>query len=245
MDELKAMAQLVATMVGKIPAKASLAELFLKEKVQEVDLEKETNQRRDLFYLAPGYRAHSFNTTRDEGYIALTATHFQPAISTLLAACTPESGLMCLEVGAGNGYNSKILHDALVEASKERKIEVKYVATDLYEHPCRGLAVLPDLPSDKAVEKFGADSDILILMSPPNGIYMDYYAIFPFQAQSKRPRFLLFVGELGAADGGLGMHYFLLGPKSQWTLVSRTLVEKHTDIFGGDCEKEALLFRLT
>ena len=96
------------------------------------------------------------------------------------------------------------------------------------------------LPSEKAVIKYGKEVNVLLLISPLPNNYMDYYAIKEFELIGGK--YIVYIGELGASDGGEGMYNYMIN-ESSWKLLSRDLLLKTRDIlFGGDVEKEIFLF---
>jgi hypothetical protein len=225
-----------------------------------VDIETETENRTKKFYQAPEFLEQPCNKQETgRGTLDLTTGAYQSCIrdafeelakhrarptdvvedGRFLAAewvrpnaqVAPRE-LRVLEVMAGNGWNSHIIRD--ISPTKD------YRATDLLRHEPNYVSI-EIMPSEEAVDKYGEDSDLLIMVSPPPNCYADYYAIRPFEDISNK--YLLFVGELGAADGGSGMYQYLLGSDTKWTLMYREEADKYKDVYGGDCIKEVFLFR--
>lgn len=160
----------------------------------------------------------------------------------------PES-LKLLEIMAGNRIGSSILFE-------RAKIPV-WITTDIcsYETIC-------DLPfhqlnSVEAVSKFGSDSNILLLLSPPPAsckintdkrcvsAFADYYACHDFIDQESKltDRYIVFIGELGASDGTSGMYNYL-NENENLSLEFRKVIISFTDMFGGPCDKEIFIYRI-
>jgi len=148
------------------------------------------------------------------------------------------TNLNILEVGSGNGHNSLFVK-TLIE--KELKINPTFIATDLQEHSDQEMKILK-LSSERAVRHYGDKSNILLLISPPPNCYMDYYAISEFESSTSDPKYIIYFGELGASDGGVGMYQYMMN-LSKWNLVQRDMIYKMTDSYGGPLEKELFLFK--
>lgn len=133
-----------------------------------------------------------------------------------------------LEIGAGPGESSKLL---LPNAD--------IIKTDLFEDKENNIE---GLDSKSAVEKYGESCDILLIINPPPN-YTDYYAIYPFENIKKDNKYVIYIGELGAMDGGEGMYNYMLGNKSKWNVIKRTVLENFVTVFGDNIEKELFVFK--
>ena len=120
-----------------------------------------------------------------------------------------------LEVGSGNGYHTKRI--------AELKNIASIKATDIYDYPKKFYEIFTE-SSDDAVKDYDGAIDILLMISPPPNLYMDYYAIKEYELkQQLTQKYLIFVGELGAADGSEGIYQYLTNEKeklSNWEIVS-------------------------
>ena len=78
----------------------------------------------------------------------------------------------------------------------------------------------------------------------------DYYAISDFIKQfcadtDSPSKFIVFVGELGAADGTKGMYRYMMDHPNLILVASLMLSEEHeTDMFGHRLEKKVYVFQL-
>lgn len=150
-----------------------------------------------------------------------------------------------LEVGSGNRYATKIVTDP----SKEYISGL--ITTDIMEYP----TLLPEIEFHKlhsidAVSKFGDWADVLLLISPiPGGIdnptsCSDYYACYDFIKNANKPdKLIIFIGELGASDGTIGMYKYLI-EHPMLELRHRSMTKESIDTFGGEVEKEIFIFRI-
>jgi hypothetical protein len=142
-----------------------------------------------------------------------------------------------LEVCAGNGNSSFII---LQEILKNNSCTI--ISTDLYNYPNQEInhIVISDYDSGKAVDKFGDNANTLLLISPPPGMYADYFAISKWEKLIGH-RYIIYIGELGASDGGEGMYRYMLESKI-WKLELRYMLSLNSDYFGGNVEKELFIF---
>ncbi len=126
---------------------------------------------------------------------------------------TFENPVNILEVGCGNGYKSNII--ANIEGVGSLK------ATDIHRYKNTFYEV-EIASSEVAVRNYVGCIDILLLISPPpNDTFMDYYAIKEYEIRDQsRPKFLLFLGEMGASDGSTGIYKYLM-EDSGWKLLER------------------------
>jgi hypothetical protein len=142
-----------------------------------------------------------------------------------------------LEVCAGNGNSSFIILQEIL-----KKFSCTIISTDLYNYDNNNSShiVKSNYDSGKAVDSFGIDTNTLLLISPPPGMYADYFAISKWE---KLPgtRFILYVGELGASDGGEGMYRYMM-ESTIWKLDFRNMLSFDNDMFGGRVEKELFIF---
>lgn len=124
-----------------------------------------------------------------------------------------------LEVGSGNGINS----DKIKSYKKIRK----FTASDAwqYEHVYLRNTEYIIAPSHEAVQRYKGNIDLLLMIFPSCSTYMDYYAIKAYEEKSQTgTKYLVFVGELGGAEGTIGMYQYLLNEKkhlSAWKLLYR------------------------
>jgi hypothetical protein len=78
--------------------------------------------------------------------------------------------------------------------------------------------------------------------------YADYYACKDWIDMTKKrddkiTTFIIFIGELGASDGSLGMYKFLMEHNKLKLEVREHLHSPKKDMFGGPIEKELFIFR--
>lgn len=159
---------------------------------------------------------------------------------------TPES-LKLLEIMAGNRVASDILYSQL-------KLPV-WITTDICSFESKSDLPFHQLDAVTAVSKFGADSNILLLVCPLPAsasnhneqcwAYADYYACHDFINQKSDicDRYIVFIGELGASDGSEGM-YSYLNEHEKLLLDSRELLVSGIDMFGAPIEKELFIYKL-
>lgn len=150
-----------------------------------------------------------------------------------------------LEIGSGNGFNTKIIYEEL------RPFEVEIIATDYVDFNTKYFNVEPNMLSQNAVKKYNGLFDILLLVSPLPFGYMDYYAIkeYELQENSKEKfankfanKFVIFIGELGASDGAAGMFKYMLFD-SCWKCIYREMIyREYKSDFIGFIEKEIFIF---
>lgn len=203
-------------------------------------------------------------STLDKAAIALSQYFDERNISNQSSDCaltkeqslnslkqSPDPKLTLVEVFAGNGRASLILQVLCGRFFSE------WVKTDIREH----MGVI-QMHAVKAVETY--PSDVLLLICPPpynepqfgeqrarkipNSVahgdygYADYYAYVNFikQPQSK---FIIFLGELGAADGSSGTYKYLI-EHPNLNLDRSVIISESKDIFGGPVIKELFIFRV-
>jgi hypothetical protein len=224
---------------------------FLERSRQEkVDIEKATKNRTVRFWEEPKYNPHRYEETTLETFT------LERANKHLADVDLPK--LKILEVCAGSGIASNIV---LPNAD--------IIKTDLFESVSNNVIACD---SKTAVEKYGNDCNALLLISPPPNVYADYYAIRTFEElnidkiknnsaeeksteqttiteiksteEKNTKKYLIYIGELGASDGGDGMYQYLLGDDTKWNLMHRAMLSLGKDGFGGNCEKELFVFEL-
>lgn len=161
-----------------------------------------------------------------------------------------EKELKILEIMCGNGIGTSILYSQM----NSLKIS-KWIMTDLFNWNLKELShpfEFDELNSVEAVDKYGADSNILLLVSPPpapcNDMcgFGDYYACHDFISQTLSQsvqKFIIFIGELGASDGTEGMYKYMLDHQNL-NLIFRHIIFSTNDIFGENCEKELFIFEI-
>jgi hypothetical protein len=162
-----------------------------------------------------------------------------------------------LEIMCGNGIGTSILY------SQMSSLDIsKWMMTDLFNWNSKDLSYpfeFEQLNSVEAVGKYGVDSNVLLIISPPPAPradmhgFGDYYACHDFISQTlsqphsvsaiSQQKFIIFVGELGASDGSEGMYKYLL-EHVNLNLVFRDMISLTKDIFGGNCEKELFIFEI-
>lgn len=157
------------------------------------------------------------------------------------------SKMKILEVMCGNCCASLIIKEGLL------KFIDTWKHTDIVNYSKRPKELdFSCVNTVDAVRLFGEEANILLLISPPpvsiekikKGMALgDYYAIHDFIEQTKKERFVIFVGELGASDGTEGMYKYLLN-NEQLTLEHRRVLSQDVDMFGGPVIKELFIFKI-
>jgi hypothetical protein len=162
----------------------------------------------------------------------------------------PKFEIKILEIMCGNGCASNWVYFSM----KSLNIS-KWIMTDLFDWNKKELThpfEFEQLNSVDAVEKFGGDSNVLLMISPPPTTetdrcgFGDYYACYDFILQTKKQnktKFIIFVGELGASDGSTGMYKYMI-ENPDLKLLVREMLLLRKDIFGGNCEKELFIFEI-
>ena len=160
-----------------------------------------------------------------------------------------------LEIMAGNCAASSIVHTILND-----QIDV-WLSTDIISYSTK-LSSIPfqECHSVEAVEKHSSDKNVLLLISPPPAGeydiieekftelqgYGDYYACHDFIEKAKcssEDKYIVFVGELGASDGSIGMYNYMIS-HSNLELVERVMLQKSPNQFGDFIEKELFIFKI-
>jgi hypothetical protein len=166
-----------------------------------------------------------------------------------------------LEIMCGNSYASKLIYNSFVT----KNISFDYILSDIIDYPNRVLINTPfyQLNTVDAITQYGDNANILLLNCPPPMYtteidtinnwdrkkdygYSDYYAIRNFIELSKNQshRYIIFIGELGASDGSPGLYLYLL-THTHLQLITRKMLSKFIDMFGGPAEKELFIFQIT
>lgn len=162
-----------------------------------------------------------------------------------------------LEIMCGNGIGTSILYSQMSSLNIS-----KWMMTDLFNWNSKELSSpfeFEQLNSVEAIGKYGVDSNVLLIVSPPPAPcvdmcgFGDYYACHDFISQTlsqshsvsaiSQQKFIIFVGELGASDGSEGMYKYLL-EHINLNLVFRHMISLTKDILGGNCEKELFIFEI-
>ena len=201
------------------------------------DLEQRTKNRTVEFWKSPEFKPFQYLDTMTLGENAIKKA------SHLLGQAIKEKipvPLRILEVGSGSGLASKIMTDHLTE----QKIYHTIIKTDMAdEESLKTQGIETGILSHNAVKKYGMASNMLLLISPPPKCYMDYYAIKEFELQEGDEKYVVYIGELGASDGGEGM-YLYMKKDSIWDLIYEELLYTGVDIFGGPIEKCLYVFKI-
>lgn len=155
--------------------------------------------------------------------------------------------LNILEVFAGNCCASQIIYNAVKE-----KV-VSWICTDAinFDKPIfPNKMKFEQLHTVEAVNKFGQEANVLLLISPPpyptpsnkDLGYGDYYACYDFLALNIKDRYIIFIGELGASDGSQGMYKYLT-THPNLDIIARVMLDNKPDVFGEPGEKELFIFQ--
>lgn len=180
--------------------------------------------------------------------------------------------LNILELMCGNGEAAR----HMISVIRGAGITIsKYVATDVIASPVRQSL---DLGNDSegnpifnfdacdtidAVERYGASSNTLLIISPPPGNfteitreqlddhvgpigYADFYGCHDYIRQTRAlegapNKFIIIVGELGAGDGSEGIYNYLMN-NPHLELIYRNRILHTMGIFG-ECTKDVYIFR--
>ena len=162
--------------------------------------------------------------------------------------------LVILETMAGNCEASficySIFRDYVIHwwATDHTRFEIKRTFPESFTFvQCDSVA---------AVQRLGNSADILLMISPPCSMpiketddvcgFADYYACHDFIQMSigqPKPKYIIFVGELGASDGTEGMYNYML-KHPRLFLSSRVMLTKGVLGVMGDYEKELFIFQI-
>lgn len=161
-----------------------------------------------------------------------------------------------LEVMAGSCMSSKLFQKALINKYD------KWIMTDIFKTvpECEALDALD------AVIKYGEQSKTLVMICPPPSseqqgafpdkidentftnnkyyAYADYFAVKRFIESTKKSekKYILFFGELGLADGTVGMYQYMFNHPNL-SLIYQKIAYNVVTIFG-EAPKELFLFEI-
>ena len=151
-----------------------------------------------------------------------------------------------IEPYAGNGVASNIFNKTI----KKEFPEIIHKCTDILDHTSTteyelSYPVEFGLNSVETIQKYGHESNILMMISPPPSgkipEFSDYFCLKKW-TELKNSVLFVFVGELSASDGSDGMYHHLLN-HDIWKLDARKLILNTLDVFGLPCEKEIFIFK--
>lgn len=207
-----------------------------------VDLEKETKNRTLTPWTAfeKGQNLHIHTNSDGSGFgnIDLAMQYIQIAIDHVYKLINHKPTI--IEVGAGNGFNSN-------KIAQLENIH-KYIASDYLDYEALGKKTYYPTRTELAhdtILNYGLELDMLFIVYPAPEGYMDYYAIKAYEERPQRHRkFLIFIGEMGASDGTVGIFDYLIQQKRKatgWKLLSESTFQRGYDIFGGPCLKSVFL----
>jgi hypothetical protein len=161
-------------------------------------------------------------------------------INNFLLGCKIKD-LKILEVMAGNCVASLMLDSKIND-----KVE-SWVRTDIGDYSDKS----KQMDSIAAVENYGDESNLLLIISPPPGTldshsgayFGDYFACKKFiETKKEENKYIIFVGELGASDGTEGMYLYMTEHPRLELLRRQLIFRRRQDAFGGPLEKEVFLF---
>jgi hypothetical protein len=202
-----------------------------------IDLEERTKNRTIEFWKNPNFQPFQFLDTITMGEISIKKASI--GLCKVIQQKIPVP-LRILEVGSGSGLASKIMTDHFTKS----KIDHIIIKTDIATNESLKIeGIETGLLSHEAVKKYGNVSNVLLLISPPPSCHMDYYAIKEFELQPGDEKYVIYLGELGASDGGEGMYKYMMND-SVWDLIHEELLSQKIDSFGGPCEKCLYIFRI-
>jgi hypothetical protein len=162
--------------------------------------------------------------------------------------------LVVLEIMAGNCEASficySIFRDHVIHwwATDHTRFEIKRAFPESFTFvQCDSVA---------AVQRLGKSADILLMISPPCSMtidgtndvcgFADYYACHDFiqmSIEQAKPKYIIFVGELGASDGTGGMYNYMLNHPRLF-LSKRFMIDKGVPSAMGNYEKELFIFQI-
>ena len=152
--------------------------------------------------------------------------------------------LKILEVMAGNCLSSLAIKSIIGDHVSS------WTRTDIGDYS--KLSVQMD--TIDAVKTYGDESNLLLLVSPPPGIfrplddksvayYGDYFACKKFiETKKDTDKYIIFVGELGASDGSEGMYRYLLEHPRLRLCKRKLTLPNQKDFMGGPLELELFIF---
>lgn len=156
-----------------------------------------------------------------------------------------------LEIMAGSGIVSTQMQSELVGLFD------RWICTDLLPPT----DTVEKLDSIDSVEKYGADSDTLLLINPPPYVltstqsfddltqpkgYGDYFACKDFikqKIQTDSVSYIIFVGEMGQAEGSDGMYHYLTD-NPNLELITDEIYTRFYDCFHIASSKNVYVFRI-
>lgn len=169
------------------------------------------------------------------------------------------SQIKIIEPFAGNGIASGIIYRKLIEyfpdtILKSTDIQDPTDLTDELAHP-----VEHGINSVDTIEKYKNDGfNVLMMISPPPSHninmfdpskekimigYGDYFALKKF-FQTESAQLFIFIGELGASDGSLGMYKYLMDNNPNWKLDREYSLEYKEDPYcDGYIERDLYIFK--
>ena len=163
------------------------------------------------------------------------------------------TNLVVLEIMAGNGMASAFVRDKM-NMNRVRE----WHRTDILRYATNSYMTVETMDSIEAIKNYGARSDLLIMICPPpghlkfdnfetlgpnNSAYGDYYACRNFINNADRVKYIVFIGELGASDGSIGMYkYLMFHPKL--CCILRKIISMKEYCFGEPCNKEIFMFQI-
>jgi hypothetical protein len=203
----------------------------------EVDIEEETKNRTLKFWEQKNYEIlvqkdfePNSGTLTDE---CILKAFEQDLIDVLFPDNQKPENFEILDIGSGNGWHVKNI--------MEKYPFLNITATDYFIPETHYRPILKFL-SHEAVKEFEGKFNALMFISPPPMLYVDYYAIKEYELQkSDQKKIIIYIGELGASDGGEGMYLYML-ENSYWKLVHRKEIDVGTDFMGGKVVKEIFVF---
>lgn len=202
-----------------------------------VDIEKETKNRTIKFWEHDNYRDLVHNnfeqksgTLKDE---CISKAFQNDLIEVLFPGNKKPENFEILDIGSGNGWHVKNI--------MKKHPFFNITATDYFIPETHYRPILKYL-SHEAVKEFEGRFDVLMFISPPPNMYVDYYAIKEYELQkSDKKKIIIYIGELGASDGGAGMYKYML-ENSYWKLAHRKEIDVWKDFIGGEVVKEVFVF---
>jgi hypothetical protein len=173
--------------------------------------------------------------------------------------CVKPSTLNILEVGSGTGFNSTLI-ERLIRDHIPNKTINNFIRTDLFTqyrviidskydskyNDKSATKIECGLASEVAVQKYGQDSNVLLLISPPSNSHLDYYAITEYEKIASlndettasddkeildnTSKYIIYIGEMGGIDGCTGMYKYMTTHK-HWKLVYRHIICAKLEVY--------------
>ena len=206
-------------------------------RADKVDIEKETKNRTLKFWEQENYDTMVFKDFYPNSGTLNDTTILRAFESDLIDVLFPDNviheNFEILDIGSGNGWHIKNI--------MEKYPFLKIIATDYFIPETHYRPILKYL-SHEAVKEYEGKFNALMLISPSPMLYVDYYAIKEYELQkSDQKKIIIYIGELGASDGGKGMYKYML-ENSYWKLVHRKEIDVGKDLLGGKLIKEIFVF---